>query len=151
MKVYGPYTRPDGRQHVILVNAAGVRRTVSYPKYLMEQHLGRELDPDLETVDHKDRDFTNNNLSNLQILSRPDHSSLDNKRAKMVEFICPECGSRETRLPRVIDQNRRQGKAGPFCSKSCSSKNSRKRQLGLVSQIPWNFTAVKREYYTNKD
>jgi len=43
MKVYGPYTRKDGRQHVILYEN-GTRKTVSYPKYLLETKLGRPLD-----------------------------------------------------------------------------------------------------------
>ena len=77
MKVYGPYTRPDGRQHVILIFEDGQRRTVSYPKYLMEQKLGRELDPDLETINHKNGDFTDNRWENLEILSRVDHAHLD--------------------------------------------------------------------------
>ena len=38
MKIYGPYTRKeDNRQHVIIIDGEK-RRTVSYPKFLMEQH-----------------------------------------------------------------------------------------------------------------
>jgi hypothetical protein len=44
MKIYGPYTRKDGRKHVIVHYDGGRIRTVSYPKWLMEQHLGRELE-----------------------------------------------------------------------------------------------------------
>ena len=33
-KVYGPYKRRDGRQHVILKKDK-IKITVSYPKYLM--------------------------------------------------------------------------------------------------------------------
>lgn len=32
-KVYGPYTRDDGRKHVI-INNNGIHTTISYPKYL---------------------------------------------------------------------------------------------------------------------
>jgi hypothetical protein len=54
-KVHGPYTRQqDGRQHVVVVFVDLSKKTISYPKYLMEQKLGRELDPDLETIDHID-------------------------------------------------------------------------------------------------
>ena len=40
-KVYGPYIRRDGRQHVILRFEGGSGKTVSYPKFLMECKLGR--------------------------------------------------------------------------------------------------------------
>ena len=45
LKVYGPYTRKDGRKHVVIVNNNGTKTTKSYPRYLMEQHLGRSLEP----------------------------------------------------------------------------------------------------------
>lgn len=50
--IYGPYARSDGRKHMILIDENGFRTTISYPKYLMEQYLGRKLADD-ETVDHK--------------------------------------------------------------------------------------------------
>ena len=55
-KVYGPYRKSDGRQIVIIKDINGTR-TVSFPKYIMEEHLGRELHPDKETVDHIDFNF----------------------------------------------------------------------------------------------
>lgn len=70
MKIYGPYTRLDGRKIIIIDG-----RTVSYPKYLLEQHLGRKL-TDNETCDHIDGDFTNNSISNLRVLSRELNASL---------------------------------------------------------------------------
>lgn len=65
--VYGPYQGKDGRFRVI-VNGV----TVSYPKYLIEQNLGRKLDKD-ETVHHIDGDPTNNSLDNLQVINRKNH------------------------------------------------------------------------------
>jgi len=68
MKVYGPYTRKDGRQHIILYDyATNLRRTVSYPRYLLEQKLGHKLE-DWEDADHIDNDKTNNDINNLQPL-----------------------------------------------------------------------------------
>lgn len=74
MKVYGPYKRKDGRQHVIVYYEDGRQRTVSYPKFLMERHLGRELHPDKETIDHINNDFNDNRLENLRIIDRVSHS-----------------------------------------------------------------------------
>lgn len=93
LKVYGPYYREDGRRHVILYDfEAGIRRTKSYPRYLMEQHLGRELE-EWETVDHIDEDFTNDDISNLQILSRTENvlKSAAFRPAETAWFVCPCC------------------------------------------------------------
>jgi hypothetical protein len=130
MKVYGPYKRKDGRQHVILYKE-GHRRTVSYPKFLMEQKLGRELDPSAETVHHKDEDFSNNDLSNLCILPKPDHSSLHVARVKKVEIVCVWCETKALKSARYIHGAAKQGKAGPFCGKSCSGKYGAAVQNGM--------------------
>lgn len=126
MKVYGPYFRKDGRQHVI-ISEDGKKKTVSYPRYLMQQYLHREL-TDLETVDHIDGDFTNNDLSNLQILTREanaskkydDHPELC---AKYATYVCPVCDKHFQREERVVRRNQTKlGKVGPYCSKSCAGK-----------------------------
>lgn len=78
IKVYGPYTRKDGRKHVIIYDTeTQSRRTVSYPRYLMEQHLGRELLPE-EQVDHINEDFTDDRIENLQLLSRAENNRKSN-------------------------------------------------------------------------
>jgi hypothetical protein len=126
MKVYGPYFRKDGRQHVI-ISVDGKKKTVSYPRYLMQQVINREL-TDLETVDHIDGDFTNNDLSNLQILTREanaskkydDHPQL---RSKYITYMCPVCNNTFQREERVVRRNQiKRGCEGPYCSKSCASK-----------------------------
>lgn len=124
MKVYGPYTRKeDGRQHVILINPSGGRRTVSYPKWIMENILGRILDPDLETVHHKDEDFNNNDPQNLEILPRDIHAKQDAKRVQIIELTCPMCGiSFMCRIDKNFRGNRKKGRSGPYCSRSCAGK-----------------------------
>lgn len=75
-KVNGPYARKDGRKHIVLNNSKLSKgdpnklRTLSWPKALVEVREGRLLLDD-ETADHKDENFTNDDLSNLQILTRP--------------------------------------------------------------------------------
>ena len=76
-KLYGPYKRQDNRQHVILIhyNELGQmddRKTISYPKYIVEKHINRYLLPN-ETIDHIDGNFSNNELSNLRIIPRSEH------------------------------------------------------------------------------
>lgn len=120
-KVYGPYTRKDGRKHVIHYDGVH-RRTQSYPRYLMEQYLGRTLQ-EWEHVDHINDDFTDDRLENLQILTPAENNRKSAKGVEMLWFTCPVCTSefqREARFYR--DKQIKHGKAGPYCSKQCSGK-----------------------------
>lgn len=73
----GPYIRKDNRK-IILIEINKNWKTVSYPKYLMEEYLKRFLLKD-ETVDHINADFTDNRIENLQILSRAENSAKSHK------------------------------------------------------------------------
>lgn len=113
MKVYGPYERSDGRKHVILYDPdTKKRRTVSYPKFLLEQKLGREL-AENETADHVDEDFTNDDPNNLQPLSRADNArkSIEVVYGKKEEQKCPFC--KKLYMPKRRGQK--------YCSYSCNS------------------------------
>lgn len=123
MKVYGPYKRKDGRKHVIVYDfKLGIRQTISYPKYLMEQHLGRKLTED-ETIDHINNDYTDDRLENLQILSRVDNISKSTVPAEIMTFKCPNCFKMFELLARQYRGNQvSKGKSGPFCSRSCAGQ-----------------------------
>jgi hypothetical protein len=149
MKIFGPYKRKDGRQIVIVVERNGKRRTVSYPKWILELQLGRKLDPNLETVDHIDSNIDNNNLDNLRIVPRDQHSSNDTRRVKKIKFQCAWCDKDFERSPRLIRDKAKKGKAGPFCSRNCAGKYSRQLQLKLVDKFD-SQQAVDSEYYKKK-
>lgn len=123
IKVYGPYLRKDGRKHVIHYDTdTGKRRTQSYPRYLMEQHLGRELLPD-ETVDHINEDFTDDRIENLQLLSLADNIRLASKGPIMLRFVCPCCKKPfSIRQSQYKHNQKKMGKRGPFCSRRCAGK-----------------------------
>lgn len=149
MKIHGPYKRKDGRQIVIVIEDDGTRRTVSYPKWLLELQLGRKLDPNLETVDHWDSNIDNNNLDNLRIVPRSEHSRDDTRRVKNVKFNCAWCKNEFERSPRLIRDKARKNKAGPFCSRQCAGKYSRKLQLKLIDKFDVQ-PVVDSEYYKKK-
>lgn len=70
VKVYGPYLdKKAGRKIVRIRYSDGSIKTTSNARFLMEQHLGRELDKS-EEVDHKDDDRVNDDISNLQLMSK---------------------------------------------------------------------------------
>lgn len=149
MKVHGPYKRKDGRQIVVIVENNGTRRTVSYPKWLMEMQVGRKLDPNLETVDHIDSNFDNNDISNLRIVPRDQHSADDTRRVKPVKFTCAWCNKEFERSPRLIRDKAKKNKAGPFCSRTCAGRYSRMLQLKLIDKFDTQ-QAVDSEYYKKK-
>lgn len=133
-RFYGPYTAKDGRLRIIGVDSNKVKHTISYPKYLMEQHLGRYLE-DNEQVDHIDGNPLNNNINNLQIKLLGEHQALDSWRNKDVLVCCAFCGK-----PFIIkgselhSKNRKdRHQSGYYCSRSCSGKYGRMIQLGLLN------------------
>ena len=126
--VLGPYTRPDGRKHVVLNKnylsngQPGKLKTISYPKALVESNAGKRLLPN-ETVDHNDRDKTNDTLDNLVIRDRSEHCSLDANRVNIEPVSCPECSAVFTPSKSQINPGAIDGEvlqAGPFCSRRCS-------------------------------
>ena len=129
IKVYGPYTRKDGRQQVVLVHENSRKQTMSYPKYLMEQHLKRAL-LGSETVDHINNDFTDNRIENLQILTRAENAAKEMRRPerakKFYEFTCPMCGTFAVKPLNFVKANKSKGRAGPFCSRKCAGIASRR-------------------------
>ncbi len=149
-KVFGPYVRKeDGRSIVIIIDRNGKRRTVSYPKWLLEVQLGRKLDPNNETVDHIDSNIDNNNLDNLRIIPRHEHSADDTRRVKHVKFQCAWCDKEFERSPRLIRDKARKNKAGPFCSRTCAGKYSRMLQLKLIDKFDTQ-PVIDSEYYKKK-
>lgn len=103
----------------------------------MEVYLERLLDGLTETVDHIDEDFTNDDFTNLQVLSRGNNIlksfSLHPERfAEYLKFNCVECNSEFLLLARQYKGNQlSQKRAGPFCSKYCSGHYGKKVQMEI--------------------
>lgn len=127
MKVYGPYTRKDGRKHIILYDGIN-RTTISYPKYLMEQHLGRKLE-DWETVDHINEDFTDDRIENLQILSRADNIRKSIVPEELINITCGWCSKITTKKAKDVRGNEKKGYLIHYCDRSCAGKAQRDREV----------------------
>lgn len=120
-KVYGPYTRKDGRKHVVHYDGTH-RRTQSYPRYLMENYLGRALN-DWEQVDHINNDHTDDRIENLQILTQLANIRKSSKEAETMWFTCPNCTVKFEIPARYFRNNQlKQGRVGPYCSKKCAGQ-----------------------------
>lgn len=122
-KIYGPYLRSDGRKHIILY-LDGKRQTMSYPKFLLQEKLGRILLDD-ETTDHKDENFTNDNEDNLQVLTREGNArkQVHSNYATYTEITCQFCGLKSMKLTRDLRNNRARNIHGPYCDRSCSRQH----------------------------
>ncbi len=153
--VHGPYTYAvNGRKNVNVYTKDGRRRFVSYPKFLVEVVLGRELDPKEETVDHIDGDFHNNNWNNLRVVDQSTHSSEDHVRVRRVKVVCVWCGETAHRRPEYICRSNAQHRAGPFCGRRCTGlygafAQNNKLPKPRVQYYQWDsYTGVKPIYYT---
>lgn len=133
-KIYGPYLGKDGRLRIIGIDSNNMQHTISYPKYLMELHLGRHLD-EKEQVDHIDGNPLNNAVENLQIKTLGEHQILDVWRNKDVLVYCRYCGKPFTvKGYKMHCRNRKdRHQSGYFCSRQCSGKYGKEIQLGKLS------------------
>lgn len=110
------YVCKDGRMRIYLKDT---KKVVSYPKYLMEQHIGRPLERG-EEVHHKDLDPLNNDISNLEIRIHGEHQREHSTKYVDQLKICPWCGKEF--VWSALRQQRATGnkhEAGPFCSRVC--------------------------------
>jgi len=136
-QVYGPYVevskrkgKDKPRRHVLVIYGSGRaarRKKMSYARWLMECHVGRELDRD-ETVDHKDDDQMNDVLSNFQILSFGDNIRKSHPGPVLVEIKCAFCGKMAMR--RACRTRQYAGRQEPrvlYCSRRCAGAARRKR------------------------
>lgn len=125
------YTSSDGRQRMIRYNNKE-RKTISYPRVIMENHLGRKLLPD-EDVHHIDGDVTNNNVSNLQVVKHNKHCAMHEQKYFDKEVRCFWCGKKfiltakqqQIRHGNINRKNRNGENSKIFCSRSCGGKYGR--------------------------
>lgn len=136
MKIVKTYKNKDGRERVYYRDDDDKPHVVSYPRILMEEKLGRPLEP-YEDVHHKDNDKANNDPKNLEVVLHGEHQrnhGAENAKYHDLIATCCICGKKfvwtaEKQRAYYIDLRR--GKARIIsCSKNCSSYYGRQEQLG---------------------
>ena len=108
------FHKRDKRWMVDLYNQNTQHRiTMTRARYMMTVHLGRALDPKLETVDHINGDKTDDRIENFQLLSSGDNSrksKIGTGGKNLISEICPTCNN-EFKKPKNSTKK--------FCSKKC--------------------------------
>lgn len=95
--LYVVFHKGEGRWYANLVpkdkKNGPKRKTISYARYLMATHLGRELTKD-EQVDHINDDKTDDRIENLQILTLAENNKKEALRhyKTAIKIKCPWCG-----------------------------------------------------------
>ena len=144
------YHCKDGRKRVDLVGK-NIRRTYQIARLILEAHLGRILTSG-ETVDHIDGDKTNDTIENLRVLSLSANAADSAIRLNPQIFECPTCYQdfelSKDKLKNAA-RNRRLGKTGPFCGRSCAGRYGAKVGHGQIEELP--VTQVVRSYSSDKD
>lgn len=123
----------------------GSRKTLMEHREVTERAIGRKLKSD-EFVHHKDGNKANNDLGNLEIQGRAEHSRFHarDRYVAPIKLKCLECEKNFTRIARYERYNRKRGKHGPFCGKSCSAKWFRKNR-------PWSTSSNGGKYVHGTD
>ena len=115
----------QNRRIVTLVNSEADMRGMSYARYLYSVYLGSEVPSHLE-VDHIDDDKTNDDFSNLQLLTQEQNRIKENYNYIMNKQIvygvyCSCCGSPFLITQRQLNMKLAQNTTNVFCNRSCSA------------------------------
>lgn len=87
----------------------------------MENQLGRLLAPN-EVVHHRDENKWNDDLANLEVLTRSAHARHHAPVVPEVELVCPVCAGGFTLKPAALRLRAKRGQGAPTCSRSCGAR-----------------------------
>ena len=129
------YKCKDGRWRAVYRNDANKWVCKSYPRLLMEEHLGRSLLPK-EDVHHIDGNPDNNDIYNLELRIHGVHQQTHSIKYIDQFAVCEVCGKtflwRSRQQRRYYIDLRRNKHRIISCSKECSARYGRWKQLGKI-------------------
>lgn len=109
---------------------------VLHHRIVMENHLGRLLNPD-EVVHHKNHNKQDNRLDNLEVLTMVEHAKLHQADSSRLwaECKCPVCGKVFHIEYRQLSQVKFPDKPlmAQCCSRKCGCTFGRLKQLGRIT------------------
>ena len=99
-----------------------------YEHYLQFWMVHNDLPKNGEIIHHKDGNKHNNNISNLEVMTREAHTVLHHTTGtKTMLLRCPTCGKVFTKEKRMTHLQK--GGQSTFCSRDCANKANRLRRL----------------------
>lgn len=117
----------------LLVKAPPDYRGVKYRgKYSYKHHIvwwentGEILETN-EIIHHKNHNKLDNRFSNLEKMSRSEHSSLHKIQPKLMTCVCLWCKCMFTKTARELKPRLKRNKGKIFCSRSCQVKDQRSK------------------------
>lgn len=123
------YKNSDGRWRAYCIDELGNPHIVSYPRILMEEKLGRPLEPN-EDIHHIDENPDNNDISNLKIVIHGEHQKQHSIKYIDTFETCMICGKyfimtaqKWSRFYGDLHRSRLTHRI-LTCSKSCAGKAS---------------------------
>ena len=119
------YIGKDNRVRYYYKDINGNNRFGSYPRILMEQKLGRPLEPN-EDVHHIDGNPLNNDLTNLTVIQHGKHQQEHSTKYVNTTETCVICGKffqvTVHKWSRIVADIHRGKNRTLTCSKSCAGK-----------------------------
>lgn len=86
-------TNPEPRRVCVMVYWDGSKHSMSYAKYLYTSFYCCDI-PKGEEIDHVNGDKMDDRIENLQRISKEYNMLKDKEGKKMVELVCPVCGTK---------------------------------------------------------
>lgn len=151
--LYGPYIRKTDNRKIITVHFYdGKCSSKQYAKALYEVYIGQKLGYD-DTIDHIDGNLTNDDIENLQIITRVDNAKKSAKHLLLIFDNCVYCG-KEFQLSSSQINNYKskwhKNSAGPFCSRQCSGKYGKAIQENRIARFD-SRPHYNPQYYSLQD
>lgn len=149
-----------GRRYVKLVKpGTDIQYTMYLATALMAVHLNRVLQED-ETVDHVNRNKTDDRIENLRILPRTSHSADDAVRVEITPVNCPVCNRVFRMTGKQLAYNKA-SKSPVCCTPKCTKKLQEIRRTNRTDKLypqtidyryyVLNKITREREYFDSKD
>lgn len=127
LKIINRYNSKDNKYIKLYLSNGSV---VDEHRYIMTNYLNRELSYN-DVVHHKDGNKKNNDISNLELLSRKEHASghgIKQDDEKYITLKCDYCGQDFNILISKHKYRISKSQCNFFCSRSCTVKNQWKER-----------------------